>query len=118
MLKKPSAWLMALVCSLITVCPVTTSHPRGSARAMARCTVALSAPGWATTLMVSNLPTSPSSACAVGRSKAASVAPARLLAVPKRASPVMVNVLVGPSQQDPHPLAHLEVVLLRRARGP
>ncbi len=47
-------------------------------------------------------------------SKAASVAPARLLAVPKRASPVMVKVSGGPFEQDPHVLAHLEVVLLRR----
>ena len=101
-LKKPSAWLMAPVASLMTVWPVTTSSPRGSARAMSRCTVALSAPGWATTLMVSNLPTSPSRRWAVGVSKAASVAPARLLAVPKRASPVMVKVFVGPSQQDAH----------------
>ncbi len=66
---------------------------------MARCTVALSAPGWAMTLMLSNLPTSPSTACAVDVSNAASVAPARLLAVPKRAKPVMVNVLVGPSSR-------------------
>ena len=33
---------------------------------------------------------------AVGVSKAASVAPARLSAVPKRARPVMVKVCVGP----------------------
>ena len=32
-------------------------------------------------------------------SKAARVAPARLLAVPKRARPVMVNVFVGPSSR-------------------
>ncbi len=46
--------------------------------------------------MVSNWPTSPMSAWAVGMSKAASVAPARLSAVPKRARPVMVKVRVGP----------------------
>ena len=95
-LRKPSAWSMALVASLATVWPVTTSMPGGSARAMARWTCALSAPGWATTLMVSNLPTSPMSLWAVGRSKAASVAPARLSAVPKLARPLMVNVWVGP----------------------
>ena len=31
-LKNPSAWLIALVCSLITVWPVTTSTPRGRTR--------------------------------------------------------------------------------------
>ena len=65
--------------------------------------------------MASNWPTSPRSAWAVGMSKAASVAPARLSAVPKRARPVMVNVRVGPLQQNAHLLAHREVVLLRRA---
>ena len=34
--KNDSAWLMALVCSLATVWPVTTSTPGGRARAMAR----------------------------------------------------------------------------------
>ncbi len=63
---------------------------------MARWTCDLSAPGWATTLMASNLPTSPRILCAVGSSKAASVAPARLFAVPKRVSPEMVKVCVGP----------------------
>ena len=66
---------------------------------MARCTVALSAPGWVMTLMSSKWPTSPRRVWAVGMSNAASVAPARLSAVPKRASPVMVNVLVGPSSR-------------------
>ena len=37
-------------------------------------------------------------------------------AVPKRTRPVMVKVRVGPSQQDAHLLAHLEVVLLGRAQ--
>ncbi len=95
-LRKPSAWPMALVASLTTVWPVTTSTPRGNARAMSRCTVALSAPGCATTSIASNWPTSPRSAWAVGVSKAARVAPARLSAVPKRARPTMVNVRVGP----------------------
>ena len=63
---------------------------------MSRCTVALSAPGDATTSMKSNCPTSPMTRCAVGMSKAARVAPARLSAVPKRARPVMVKVWVGP----------------------
>ncbi len=44
--KNESAWLMLLVCSLATVCPVTTSTPRGRTVAMARWTWALSAPGW------------------------------------------------------------------------
>ena len=95
-LKKPSAWLMALVCSLITVWPVTTSTPGGSTRAMACWTVVLSAPGALTMLMLSNLPTSPRTACAVGVAKAARVAPARLFAVPKRIRPLMVKVRVGP----------------------
>ena len=63
---------------------------------MARSTVALSAPGLATTLMLSNWPTSPMSFWAVGVSKPARVAPARLSADPKRTSPVMVKVRVGP----------------------
>ncbi len=53
-LRKPRAWPMALVASLTTVWPVTTSALCGRTRAMARSTVALSAPGWATTLMASN----------------------------------------------------------------
>ena len=98
-LKKPSAWLMAPLASLTTVCEVTTSTPWGSTRAMSRWTTALFAPGALTMLMVSNLPTSPRIACAVETSKAASVAPARLFAVPKRDSPVMVKVRVGPCRR-------------------
>ena len=95
-LKKPNAELILLVCSLTTVWPVTTSTSRGSTAAIDRCTAALSAPGLATMSMESNWPTSPISACAVGMSNAASVAPARLSAVPNFAMPVMVNVCVGP----------------------
>ena len=51
--KKPRAWLMALACSLATVCPVTTSTPAGRVAAMARCMVALSAPGLASTSIAS-----------------------------------------------------------------
>ncbi len=95
-LKMLNAELILLVCSLTTVWPVTTSTPGGSAAAIDRCTVALSAPGLATTSTASNWPGCPNSACAVGMSNAASVAPARLFAVPNLAMPVMVNVRVGP----------------------
>ena len=99
MLKKLRAWPIALVASSTTVLPVTTSTPGGRERAMARCTLCWLLPGVATTLMVSNLPTSPSTAWAVGMSNAARVAPARLSAVPKRARPLMVNVRGGPSRR-------------------
>ena len=89
--KNPSAWLIASVFSLTTVCPVTTWTPGGRTRAMARCTAALSAPSAVTTLMSSTLPGSWAMACAVGSVNAASVAPARLLAVPNCAMPVMVK---------------------------
>ena len=59
----------------------------------------LFAPGAAKTLMVFTLPTRPSSVCAVGRLNAASVAPARLLAVPNLAIPVMVKVCGGPGRR-------------------
>ncbi len=48
-------------------------------------------------------------------SKAASVAPARLFAVPKRMRPLMVKVRVGPCSRMRTVLADREVVLLRRA---
>ena len=48
-------------------------------------------PSSATTEMLSNLPGSASSSWAVGRSKRATVAPAGLSAVPKRAMPAIVN---------------------------
>ena len=51
--KNDSAWLMAVVCSLATVWPVTTSTPGGRILAMPRCTDALSTPGFARTSMVS-----------------------------------------------------------------
>ena len=49
--KNESDWLIELVCSSSTVWPVTTSTPCGRARAMARSTAGLLAPGLATTLM-------------------------------------------------------------------
>ncbi len=97
--KKPSAWLMELVCSVATVWPDTTSTPAGSWRAMARWRAALSVPGLARTLMESNCPTSPNTCWAVGRSKAASVAPARLSAEPNLTRPEMVKVRVGPASR-------------------
>ena len=112
--KKPSAWLIESVLSLTTVCPVTTSTPGGRTAAMARCTAALLAPGAVTTLMSSSLPVSWAMACAVGSVNAASVAPARLFAVPNWAMPVMVKVRGGPGGQDADLLADGEVVLLRR----
>ncbi len=98
-LKKPKAWLMAPLASLMTVCEVTTSTPLGSTCAMSCWTTALLAPGVLTMLMLSNLPTSPRTFCAVETSNAASVAPARLFAVPKRVRPVMVKVRVGPCRR-------------------
>ena len=89
--KKPSAWLIESVLSLTTVCPVTTSTPGGRTAAMARWTAALLAPGAVTTLMSSSLPVSWAMACAVGSVNAASVAPARLFAVPNWVMPVMVK---------------------------
>ena len=50
-LKNDSDWSIAFVFSSTTVCPVTTSTPGGRTLAMSRCTVALSAPGSAITLM-------------------------------------------------------------------
>ena len=94
--KKPSALSTALACSLATVCPDTTSTPCGRTRAIPRWTDAAFAPGASTTSMVSKRPTSPRTAWAVGTSKAATVAPARFLTVPKRAMPVMVKVLGAP----------------------
>ncbi len=88
--KNDSAWLTELVLSFTTVCPVTTSTPGGRARAMACCTAALLVPGAATALMSSSLPVSWAMACAVGSVNAASVAPARLFAVPNWTMPVMV----------------------------
>ena len=95
--KKDSAWLTELVFSLTTVCPVTTSTLGGRARAMARCTAALSAPGAVTTLMASSWPVSWARAWAVGSVNAASVAPARLFAVPNSVMPVIVKVRGGPA---------------------
>ena len=62
--------------------------------------------------MASKCPTSLNSFWAVGTSKAASVAPARLSAVPNLKMPEMVKVRVRTDQQDTHVVAHLEVVLL------
>ena len=64
---------------------------------MAPWTLALSAPGLVMTSMVSNWPTSSEICCAVGRSKAARVIPASVLAVPYWAMPEMVKVRSGPS---------------------
>ena len=90
-LKNDSAWLTVVCCSSMIVCPVTTSAPDGRARAIDRCTAALSAPGLAITSMKSNTPVSPTTRCAVGSVNAARVAPARLPAVPNWAIPVIVN---------------------------
>ncbi len=62
---------------------------------MACWTVALSAPGWVRRSMASNCPTRLNRLWAVGRSKAAIVAPARLLAVPNFTNPEMVKVWGG-----------------------
>ena len=43
--KNESAWFTELVFSFTTVCPVTTSTPRGRTLAMARWTAGLSRPG-------------------------------------------------------------------------
>ena len=91
-LRDDSAWLTVVCSSLMTVCPVTTSASDGRARAIDRCTAALSAPGLAMTSMKSNSPVSPTRRCAVGSVNAARVAPARLSAVPNWAIPVIVNV--------------------------
>ena len=48
-----SALSTAVESWLATVCPLTTSTPAGSCLAMARCSVTLSAPGRARTLIVS-----------------------------------------------------------------
>ena len=80
--KNDSAWLIELVFSFTTVCPVTTSTPRGRTPAMARWTAALLAPGAVTTLMLSRWPASWRTSCAVGSVNAARVAPARLSADP------------------------------------
>ena len=90
--KKESAWSTEFVSSLTTVCPVTTWTPGGSCLAMACCTAALLALGAATTLMSSSWPTSWIACCAVGRVNAARVDPARLLAVPNWAMPLIVKV--------------------------
>ena len=46
------------------------------------------------------------------------VAPARLSAVPKRDDPADGERLGRPGQEDAHPIADVEVVLLRRRRRP
>ncbi len=66
---------------------------------MACCTVALSALGAATTLMSSSCPASWIACCAVGRVNAARVDPARLLAVPNWAMPLIVKVRDGPANR-------------------
>ena len=53
---KPRALSTAVESSLATVCPLTTSTPAGSNLAMARWSETLSAPGRASTLIVSNTP--------------------------------------------------------------
>jgi len=87
---------MALVASLTTVWPVTTWTPCGRTRAMSRCTWALSAPGWADDVDGVELTHRAQDLLGRRRVERASVAPARLSAVPKRARPEMVNVWVGP----------------------
>src|ERR1700676_3634245 len=97
--KKERAWLMEVVASLATVCPVTTSTPGGRDWAMARWSWALSARGWLRTSTAPRWPGSPRICWAVGRSKAARVAPARLLAVPKVTMAEMVKVWGGPMRR-------------------
>ncbi len=97
--KNESTWLIAVVCSSTTVWPVTTSTPGGRTWAISRPTEAVLAPGAVTISMLSNWPTSPMRAWAVGTVNAARVAPARLLAVPNRAMPLMVNVSDPPASR-------------------
>ena len=66
---------------------------------MARWTAGLLAPGAVTTLMSSSWPVSWTTCCAVGSVNAARVAPARLLADPNWAMPVMVYVRTGPADK-------------------
>ena len=94
--KKPRALLIALDCSSATFWAETTSTPVGRILAMSRSTVALSAPADVATSMVSTRPSSWKSFWAVGRVKAAKVAPPRLSAEPKRTIPEMVKVSGGP----------------------
>jgi hypothetical protein len=49
---NPSSLLIALESSLATVWPLTTSTPAGSTAAIPRCTLTMSAPGAASTLIV------------------------------------------------------------------
>ena len=49
---NPSSLLIALESSLATVWPLTTSTPAGRTAAIARCTLTVSAPGEASTLIV------------------------------------------------------------------
>ncbi len=77
-----SASFTAVESSLATVWPLTTSTPDGRMCAMARCSLTVSAPGAASTLIVSNAPGRLNSRCAVARSNPARVTPARLSAEP------------------------------------
>ena len=90
--RKESASLTALESSLATVWPLTTCTPGGSTLAIARCSRTLSTPGLASTLIVSKYPRELNRSCAVGRSKPARVAPARLSSLPKVTIPEIVNV--------------------------
>ena len=98
--KNDSALLMALDCSFATVWPVTTCTPAAAPWRWRSAAAALLTPGLGKHVDVVDCPDLAEELCAVGRSKPAIVAPARLSAVPNVTMPVIVNVCGGPVEQD------------------
>ena len=102
------------VASFTTVWAVTTSTPRGSTRVMARCTVALSAPGCVTTSMSLNL-THIAKERLRGRGvEGGERRPGQVAGRAEARNAGDGERLGGAFEQDPDALTHLEAVLLRR----
>ena len=93
---KPSPSLTWLAASSAACVAVTASTPCGRTDCTRVRRTEAETPSSATTSMVSNWPSAPSTRCAVAVSNATSVAPPRLSALPNPSRPVIVNCSGGP----------------------
>ena len=116
MLKKLSAWPIAPVASSTTVWPVTTSTPGGRARGDGALHALRLRPGVATTLMVSNLPTSPSTRLGRGDVERGEGGSGQVVGGAEAGQAADGERPWRALQEDPHPLTHREVVLLGRSQ--
>ena len=114
-LRKPRAWPMALVASLTTVWPVTTSAPCGRTPRDGALDGRLVGAGLGHDIDGVELAHLAHELLGRGRVEAGQGGPGKVVGRPETHQPGDGEGPRRPLQQNPHPLTHLEAVLLRRA---